>query len=136
MLYIPYESPESSYSILLWQRAWLTLKDSHALENKCMSFFTKINLTLTKVKVFQFSFKISITTIQTFQKRYITFLYLKGVKRYQPSKFEKCKISPIYLIKRRVFYALELWWLVSFEPLEVQKRYIPPLKGLNSGFWK
>ena len=36
------------------------------------------------------SFQISITTIQTFQKSYVTFLYLKGVKKYNLSKFEAC----------------------------------------------
>ena len=36
------------------------------------------------------SFQISITTIQSFQKRYITFLYLKWVKKYELSKFEAC----------------------------------------------
>ena len=53
---------------ILWRkRACLPLKDGQAPENEPLTFFTKINLTLTTAKIFQFSFKISITTIQTFR---------------------------------------------------------------------
>ena len=87
------------------------------------------------VRIFPFSFKIWITTIQNFQMTYITFLYLNGVKRYQLSKSEGIKISLFYIVNMRVFELFELWWLVSFDPLEVKKCYIPHLKGLNSGYW-
>ena len=53
---------KSGHLILLRERAWLPLKDGHAPENEPLTFFTKINLTLTRAKIFQFSFKISITT--------------------------------------------------------------------------
>ena len=66
--------------------------------------------------------------------RYISFLYLKGLKRYQMSKFEGINKPPLYKVNMRVLGFFELSWLVSFEPLEIQKRYIPLLKGLNSDY--
>ena len=36
------------------------------------------------------------TTLQGFQKRYITLLYLKGLKSYQPSKFKCLHFTPLY----------------------------------------
>ena len=56
------------------------------------------------------SFQTSITTTQTFQKRYITFLYLKGVKNYKLSKFKACFAS-------RILFRVSVR-LVIFEPLK------------------
>ena len=73
MGYTPYESPEK----------WLMefeKKDGHMPE-KNWNFCIKINLTLTNAEIFPVSFKIWTITIQAFQMRHITFLYLKGVKR-------------------------------------------------------
>ena len=66
--------------------------------------------------------------------RYITFLYLKGLKRYQMSKFEGINKSPLYKVNMRVLGFFELSWLVSLETLELQKCYIHLLKGLNSDY--
>ena len=88
---------------------------------------------LTSAKIFPFSFKIRINTIQAFKMRYITFLYLKGFMRYGLSKLQKFKKPSVYLIKQRVFQDPEIWGLVSFDSHEVEKSYIPHLKGLNSG---
>ena len=40
------------------------------------------------------------TTHQGFQKRYITLLYLKGLKSYQPSKFKCLHFTPLSLVNR------------------------------------
>ena len=47
---------KSGYQNWWRERAWLSLKDCHALENEPWTFFTKIYLTLTKTNLFQFSF--------------------------------------------------------------------------------
>ena len=96
--------------------------------------FSKIKNTPHKAKFFQISFKVWITIIQAFQMRYITFLYLKGVKRYQPSKFKGLYPPLFYKVNMRVFEFLELWRLVSFDLLKIQKCYILLLEGLNSGW--
>ena len=44
MLYIPYERPKKGALILLRQRAWLPLKDSHTLEIEPRTISTKINM--------------------------------------------------------------------------------------------
>ena len=46
--------------------------------------------------------------VQGFQMRYITFLYLKEVKRYQPSKFEGVKKPTFYKVNMRGLGFLEL----------------------------
>ena len=40
------------------------------------------------------------TTLQGFQKRYITLLYLKGLKSYQLSKFKCLHFTPLSLVNR------------------------------------
>ena len=47
------------------------------------------------------------TTHQHFQKRYITLFLLKGLKSYQPSKFES-----LYLLNKTHF--IFLLWLITF----------------------
>ena len=69
------------------------------------------------------------TTLQGFQKRYITLLYLKGLKSYQLSKF-KCLHFPTFLSKSDFSFAL---FMVTFEPLEIQQSNIPLLKALKCG---
>ena len=44
---------KSEYLILLIQRAWLSLKDSHAPENETWTFLTKINLLNFRVELLQ-----------------------------------------------------------------------------------
>ena len=66
-----------------------------------------------------------ITTLQGFQKRYITLLYLKGLKSYQPSKFKCLHFTPLSLINR-TFHLNFCWYLLS--PLRYNKvKYL---------FWK
>ena len=60
-------------------------------------------------------------THQHFQKWYITLFLLKGLKSYQPSKFE-CLYFP-----SKTYFTF-LLWLITFEPLELTQRYIPLLK--------
>ena len=55
-------------------------------------------------------------------------------KRYHLSNLEGINKPPFYKVNMRVFRFFKLSWLVSFEPLEIQKRYIPLLKGLSSDY--
>ena len=64
------------------------------------------------------------TTLQGFQKRYLTLLYLKGLKRYQ----QKCKWKVRFTKESGVKCQL-----VTFEPLEIQQSHIPLLKALMCG---
>ena len=65
------------------------------------------------------------TTHQGFQKRYITLLYLKGLKSYQPSKFKCLHFTPLSLVNR-TFHLHFCWYLLS--PLRYNKvKYL---------FWK
>ena len=65
------------------------------------------------------------TTHQGFQKRYITLLYLKGLKSYQPSKFKCLHFTPLSLVNR-TFHLHFCWYLLS--PLRYKKvKYL---------FWK
>ena len=106
------------------------------LQFECKSItFSKIDVVASSVNIFQFLFKNRIATIQAFPMRYISFFYLKRIKRYQLSKFEALKKPPFYKVNMRIFRFFELCQLVSFDLLEVQKLYIPQLKGLNSGYW-
>ena len=79
----------------------------HQFECKSTTF-SKIDVAASSVKIFPFLFKIPIATIQAFPMRYITFLYLKGVKRYQLSKFEALKNPPFYKVNMRMFRFFEL----------------------------
>ena len=58
------------------------------------------------------------TTLQGFQKRYITLLYLKGIKSYQPSKFKCLHFTPLTLVNR-TFHLHFCWYLLS--PLRYKK---------------
>ena len=51
-------------------------------------------------------------THQGFQKRYITLLYLKGLKSYQPSKFKCLRFTPLSLVNR-TFHLLFCWYLLK-----------------------
>ena len=62
------------------------------------------------------------TTHQSFQMMYITFFQLKGLKSYQPSKFN---VS--------VFLSKADFSSVTFEPLELEQSYIHHLKALMCG---
>ena len=66
------------------------------------------------------------TTHQYFQMRYISLIYLKGLKSYQPSKY-KCSD---FLSKTHVTFLL---WLITFEPLEQKQSYVLLLKVLMCG---
>ena len=55
-------------------------------------------------------------------------------KRYQLSNLEGINKPPFYKVNMRVSGFFELSWLVSFEALEIQKCYLPLLKGLNSDY--
>ena len=48
------------------------------------------------------------TTLLGFPKRYITLVYLKGLKSYQPSKFKRVDFLPLYLVKRT--FRLHFFW--------------------------
>merc|ERR1739844_31043 len=41
-----------------------------------------------------------ITILLGFPKRYITLVYLKGLKSYHPSKFKRVDFLPLYLVKQ------------------------------------
>ena len=66
------------------------------------------------------------TTHQHFQKRYITLLLPRGLKSYQPSKFES-----LYFLSKTHFTFLS--WLITFKPLDQKQSYIPLLKVLMCG---
>ena len=63
------------------------------------------------------SYSIS-TMLQGFQKRYITLLYLKGLKSYQLSKFKCLHFTPLSLVNR-TFHLHFCWYLLS--PLRYNK---------------
>ena len=54
------------------------------------------------------SFSGIITTLLGFPKRYITLVYLKGLKSYQPSKFKRVDFLSFYLVKRT--FRLHFYW--------------------------
>ena len=58
------------------------------------------------------------TTLQGFQMRYITLLYLKGLKSYQLSKFKCLHFTPLSLVNR-TFHLHFYWYLLS--PLRYNK---------------
>ena len=64
--------------------------------------------------------------ISTLAKRYINLFLLKGLKCYQPSKFE----CLYFLSKTHCTFSL---WLITFEALEKKQSYIPLLKVLVWG---
>ena len=47
-------------------------------------------------------------TLLGFPKRYITLVYLKGLKSYQPSKFKRVDFLSFYLVKRT--FRLHFYW--------------------------
>ena len=104
-------------------RAWPFFRVSHAPDEP-ITFFTKTNLKLTRAKIFQFSFKISITTIQTFQMRYITFLFFKVVMTYFS------KTAELFCVGRILSRVSVNWKLLLFlssnklDPLISWKRII------------
>ena len=131
MLYTPYERPKKWVFKFVKQKAWLSLKGSHALGNETRTFLTKINFLAFGVELLLISNAESICLFQGFQKRYITFPQMQGLKRYEVSKFEKLKSCQIYLVKRTFFSELKLCRLVSFQSLGLGKGYIPLLKALK-----
>ena len=52
------------------------------------------------------------TTLQGFRMRYITLLYLKGLKSYQLSKFKCLHFTPLSLVNR-TFHLHFCWYLLS-----------------------
>ena len=54
------------------------------------------------------SFSGIITILLGFPKRYITLVYLKGLKSYQPSKFKRVDFLPLYLVKQT--FRLHFYW--------------------------
>ena len=65
-------------------------------------------------------------THQSFQMRHVTLLQLKGLKSYQPSKFN----VSVFLSKADFSFALGT---VTFEPLDLEQIYIHHLKALMRG---
>ena len=57
------------------------------------------------------SFSGIITTLLGFPKRYITLVYLKGLKSYQPSNFKRVDFLSFYLVKQtfRLHFCRQLW---------------------------
>ena len=72
MLYISYERPEKCVIKSLRQRAWLSLKDSHALKSEPWTFSTKINVLAARAYSHPISNIESIFTFLGFLLRYIT----------------------------------------------------------------
>ena len=64
------------------------------------------------------SFSGIITTLLSFSKRYITLLYLKGLKSCQPSNFKRFDFFPLYLVKRT--FCLHFYWQL-LSPLRYTK---------------
>ena len=64
------------------------------------------------------SFSGIITTLLGLPKRYITLVYIKGLKSYQPSKFKRVDFLSFYLVKR-IFRLHFYWQLLS--PLRYTK---------------
>ena len=64
------------------------------------------------------SFSSIITTLLGFPKRYITLVYLKGLKSYQPSKFKRVDFLSFYLVKRT--FRLHFYWQL-LSPLRYTK---------------
>ena len=64
---------KSGYLNSLKQKAWLSLKGSHALGNETRTFLTKIDFLAFGVELLLISNAESICLFMGFQKRYITF---------------------------------------------------------------
>ena len=94
---------KKEHLILLRQRAWLSLKDSHALEIEPRTVSTKIDILAFADHLHPISKILSIGTLQGFLLKYVTLSQLNRLKRYEPSKFEVSKKGAIYLIKWTVF---------------------------------
>ena len=122
---------KSGYFISLKQKAWLPLNGSHALGNETRTFLTKITFLAFGVKLLLISNIESIYLFQGFQKRCITFPWIKGLKRYEASKLEKLICCQIYLVKQTFFSELQLCCLVFFQSPGLGKGYIPLLKALK-----
>ena len=90
---------KKEHLILLRQRAWLSLKDSHALEIEPRTVSTKIDILAFADHLHPISKILSIGTLQGFLLKYVTLSQLNRLKRYEPSKFEVSKKGAIYLIK-------------------------------------
>ena len=78
------------------------------------------------------SFWLHLATDQTFQMRYITIYVseLQVVPKIQAVKVEWSKKTALLVLKRTFFSIVQLWRLVSLEPLEVLRRNVPHFKGL------
>ena len=59
-----------------------------------------------------------IATLLGFPKRYITLVYLKGLKSYQPSNFKRVDFLPLYLVKQT--FRLHFYWQL-LNPLRYTK---------------
>ena len=64
------------------------------------------------------SFSGIITTLRGFPKRYITLVYLKGLKSYQPSNSKRVDFLSFYLVKRT--FRLHFYWQL-LSPLRYTK---------------
>ena len=62
MPYISYERPEKCVLKSFRQRAWLSLKDSHALKSEPWTFSTKINVLAARAHLHLISINESIFT--------------------------------------------------------------------------
>ena len=87
---------KKEHLILLRQRAWLPLKDSHALEIEPRTVSTKIDILAFADHLHPISKILSIGTLQGFLLKYVTLSQLNRLKRYEPSKFEVSKKRPFY----------------------------------------
>ena len=70
------KDPKSEHLILLRQRTWLPLKDSHALEIELRTVSTNINILAFANHLHPISKILSIGTLYGFLLKYITFSYL------------------------------------------------------------
>ena len=76
------------------------------------------SLVLYKQATLPLSFLGIFTTLLGFPKRYITLVYLKGLKSYQPSKFKRVDFLSFYLVKRT--FRLHFYWQL-LSPLRYTK---------------
>ena len=128
---------KKEHLILLRQRAWLSLKDSHALEIEPRTVSTKIDILAFADHLHPISNILSIGTLYGFLLKYITLSYLNWLQNGKLLNLEvqkKCLKYDDLCSKMHLFQALfldfQIQQLAILKPVEVGKSYIPQKKAL------
>ena len=93
------------FQITTYSRGHMLTDDFQFMKQKC--YFLRGVAECRHAATPMSSYSIN-TTLQGFQKRYITLLYLKGLKSYQLSKFKCLHFTPLSLVNW-TFHLLFSW---------------------------